>query len=196
MLRRSAQPSILLLPVAVALAIGAELAAQPLIRETPTTLVLPIPRAGVPGTTPGAGGGGVGTLLPATLSQTGAFTDLPRLTPARGLVAYEPNAALWSDHAKKTRWFALNSAASTFGFRRDGSWSLPIGAVWVKNFDLELRRGDPTSARHVETRFLVRSPNDAETTMKLVSSISRNDSRRHRNEERPPQRRANFGRRQ
>ena len=55
-----------------------------------------------------------------------------------------------------------SSATSTFGFRRDGRWSAPIGAVWVKHFDLELRRGDPTSVRRVETRFLVRTPNDAE----------------------------------
>lgn len=146
----------------LAVALFAPLAAQPLVRETPTTLVVPIPGTGMPGSVPGAGGGAFGTVLPATLSQTGAFTDLARLTPTRGLVPYEPNAALWSDHATKTRWFALNSATSVFGFRRDGSWNLPIGAVWVKHFDLELRRGDPTSARRVETRFLVRSPNDAD----------------------------------
>lgn len=160
MQKRRLLPRIVSWPLAVAL--GAPLAAQPLVRETPTTLVVPIPGTGVPGTVPGAGGGAFGTILPGTLSQTGAFTDLTQLTPTRGLVPYEPNAVLWSDHAKKTRWFALNSATSTFGFRRDGSWDLPIGAVWVKHFDLELRRGDPTSARRVETRFLVRSPNDAD----------------------------------
>lgn len=150
----------LLLAVAVTRPVA--VTAQILVRETPVGLVVPIPGTGTPGSTPGAGGGAFGTILPPTLSETRAFTDLRQLTPVAGLVPYEPNAVLWSDHAKKRRWFALNSAATTFGFRRDGSWDLPIGAVWVKHFDLELRRGDPTSARRVETRFLVRSPNDAE----------------------------------
>ncbi|MBI4621805.1 MAG: hypothetical protein HY736_01130 [Verrucomicrobia bacterium] len=162
MQERLLRPPILLFPFALALVVGTPLAAQPLTRETPTTLVVPIPGMGVPGSVPGSGGGAVGTILPETLSQTGAFTDLAQLTPTRGLVAYELNASLWSDYAKKTRWFGLKSATSTFGFRRDGRWGLPIGAVWVKHFDLELRRGDPTSVRRVETRFLVRSPNDAE----------------------------------
>lgn len=136
--------------------------AQPLVRETPTTLVLPINGSGIPGQTPGAGNGGLGTVLPPTLSPTGAFTDLTRLTPTRGLVAYEPNAPLWSDHAKKSRWFALTQPTSTMGFQRDARWIIPVGAVWVKHFDLEMRRGDPTSVRRVETRFLVRLPGDAE----------------------------------
>jgi hypothetical protein len=152
--RRLRSLFVVLLPLAAA--------AQSLVRETPTTLVLPIPGTGSPGAVPGTGVGSVGTVLPAALSQTGAFTDLIRMTPTRGLVPYEPNAVLWSDHAKKTRWFALNSATTTMGFRRDARWTIPVGAVWVKHFELELRRGDPTSLRRVETRFLVRSPNDAE----------------------------------
>lgn len=142
------------LALAVA-AFATDLSAQSIIRETATTLVLPIPGVGGgPGT--GMGQGTAGTVLPATLSQTGAFSDLRRLIPARGVVPYEPNASLWSDHAKKIRWFALTSPTSTFGFQRDDGWTLPTGAVWIKQFDLELRRGDPTSVRHVETRFLVK----------------------------------------
>ena len=155
------------LPPAILIAVfGFSARAQPLVRETPTTLVLPTPGSGTPGGGSGGGSGGgaggVGTVLPATLAQTGAFTDLIRLTPARGLVPYEPNAVLWSDHAKKTRWFALASASTTMGFQRDARWTIPVGATWVKHFDLELRRGDPTSVRRIETRFLVRLPGDAE----------------------------------
>ncbi|MDO8540305.1 MAG: hypothetical protein Q7S40_07665 [Opitutaceae bacterium] len=146
---------------ALLLATEPRLVAQTLTRETPTTLVLPVPGTGTGGGSSMGAGAGT-TILPPTLSQTGAFTDLARLAPARGLVAYEPNAILWSDHAKKTRWFALTVPNSTFGFRPDGSWVLPVGAVWVKHFDLELRRGDPTSTRRVETRFLVRQASDAE----------------------------------
>lgn len=58
-----------------------------------------------------------GTPFPATLAATGAFSDLATLTPAPGLVAYEPNVSFWSDHALKRRWFALPSATTgTFGF--------------------------------------------------------------------------------
>ena len=98
------------------------------------------------------------TPFPATLSATGAFTDVVSLTPAPGLVAYTPNVSFWSDHATKRRWFALRDNTSTFGFERDLPWSLPAGAVWVKHFDLELIRGEPASARRIETRFLVKTP--------------------------------------
>lgn len=97
------------------------------------------------------------TPLPATLADTGAFSNVATLTPAPGVVAYAPNVSFWSDYAKKTRWFALPDTTSTFGFSETGNWTLPTGAVWVKHFDLELRRGDPTSARRVETRILVKT---------------------------------------
>jgi uncharacterized repeat protein (TIGR03806 family) len=123
---------------------------------------------------PGTGG----PTLPATLSATGAFTDVASLTPAPGLVAYEPNVSFWSDHARKRRWVALPDATSRFGFAVDGAWSHPTGAVWVKHFDLELTRGDPTTARRIETRFLVKTAtgsygatyrwNDAQTDAVLV----------------------------
>ncbi|WP_414661056.1 PQQ-dependent sugar dehydrogenase [Horticoccus sp. 23ND18S-11] len=119
-----------------------------------------------------------GTPLPATLSATGAFSNLATLTPAAGLVAYEPNVSFWSDHAKKRRWFGLPDATGTFGFSPDGNWSLPTGAVWVKHFDLELTRGNPATSRRIETRFLVKTAtgvhgatyrwNDAQTDATLV----------------------------
>ncbi|MBI5691436.1 MAG: PQQ-dependent sugar dehydrogenase [Verrucomicrobia bacterium] len=122
-----------------------------------------------------AGGGD----LPATLSATGAFSSLVSLTPAPGVVPYEPNVSFWSDHARKRRWFALRDATSTFGFSADGNWSLPAGAVWIKHFDLELTRGDPATARRIETRFLVKTGdgvfgftyrwNDAQSDATLVS---------------------------
>ncbi len=98
-----------------------------------------------------------GAQFPLTLSATGAFSNLASLTPAPGLVAYEPTVSFWSDHARKRRWFALPDTTSRFGFSATGNWSLPTGAVWVKHFDLELTRGDPTSARRLETRFLVKT---------------------------------------
>ena len=119
-----------------------------------------------------------GTPFPATLSATGAFSSVADLTPAAGVVAYEPNVSFWSDHARKRRWFALPDTTSTFGFHSTGNWSLPAGAVWAKHFDLELTRGDPATSRRIETRFIVRTSsgiyglsyrwNDAQTDATLV----------------------------
>lgn len=120
-----------------------------------------------------------GPALPATLAATGIFSDLATLAPSPGVVPYTPNVSFWSDHAKKSRWFALPDTTSTFGFAGTGPWRLPTGAVFVKHFDLELRRGDPASARRVETRVLVKTTdgiygatyrwNDAQTDATLVS---------------------------
>ncbi|MBL9202273.1 MAG: hypothetical protein JNL39_17310, partial [Opitutaceae bacterium] len=121
---------------------------------------------------------GTGTAWPTTLSSTGAFANLATLTPAPGVVAYEPNVSFWSDHARKRRWFALQDTTSVFGFAADGAWALPAGAVWVKHFDLETTRGVAATARRLETRFLVKTAtgihgatyrwNDAQTDATLV----------------------------
>ncbi|MGH8018052.1 MAG: PQQ-dependent sugar dehydrogenase, partial [Opitutaceae bacterium] len=119
-----------------------------------------------------------GAPFPALLSETGAFISTATLEPQPGLVEYEPNVAFWSDHARKRRWFALENSTDVYGFSAHGNWSLPAGAVWVKHFDLELVRGDPASARRIETRFLVKTTdgvygityrwNDAQTDAGLV----------------------------
>jgi uncharacterized repeat protein (TIGR03806 family) len=102
-----------------------------------------------------------GVDAPATLSATGLFADVLTLTPAAGVVGYEPAVSQWADHARTRRWFALPDATSTFGFASDGPWSLPVGAVWVQHFDLELTRGDPSTARRIETRVLVKTATGA-----------------------------------
>ncbi len=118
------------------------------------------------------------TSLPETLSATGAFIDTANLTPAAGVHPYEPNVSFWSDHASKRRWFALPDATSQFAAPDHQSWTHPTGAVWVKHFDLELTRGEPATARRIETRFLVKTTdgaygltyrwNDAQTDATLV----------------------------
>ena len=101
-----------------------------------------------------------GNAPPATLSETGAFSDLGTLAPAPGLVAYEPNVAFWSDYAVKSRWFAVRNAVDVVQFDPAGSWGLPSGMVWVKHFDFETTRGDPSTRRRLETRFLVKTGED------------------------------------
>ena len=95
--------------------------------------------------------------FPATLSATGAFASLATLTPNAGIVAYAPNVPFWSDYAIKSRWFSIPGLAPTFTFSPAGNWTLPTGTVWVKNFDIESTRGSPATARHLETRFIIKT---------------------------------------
>ncbi|MBI2946695.1 MAG: PQQ-dependent sugar dehydrogenase [Verrucomicrobia bacterium] len=98
-----------------------------------------------------------GVPLPPLLSETGAFADLAKLTPQSGIVPYEINVPFWSDYAQKRRWFSVPDPAKKISFSREGNWSFPMGAVWIKHFELEIRKGAPESARRLETRFIVRN---------------------------------------
>lgn len=104
--------------------------------------------------------GTTGTAPPATLSATGAFSDLRTLTPNAGIVAYEPNVSFWSDHAMKSRWFAIKNTTDTMTFNSTGNWTFPTGTVWIKHFDIETTRGVPATRRRLETRFLVKTAGD------------------------------------
>jgi glucose/arabinose dehydrogenase len=94
---------------------------------------------------------------PALLSQTGAFTNTITLTPSAALIPYAPNVSFWSDGAIKQRWFAIPKADDKITFNKDGNWEFPEGMVWVKHFEMEFRKGDSTSKRRLETRFLVKT---------------------------------------
>jgi len=101
----------------------------------------------------------VGTPLPPTLAETGAFADLTTLTPHAGIVPYDLNVPFWSDNARKTRWFSVPDVTQTIGFKREGPWTFPARTVWIKHFELELTNGVPESARRLETRLIVRTTN-------------------------------------
>jgi uncharacterized repeat protein (TIGR03806 family) len=98
----------------------------------------------------------VGTALPATLADTGAFSDTSTLTSNPGIFPYDINVPFWSDNALKRRWFSV-SRNPAFTFSRYGAWQFPLATVWIKHFDLELTNGVPESARRLETRLLVRT---------------------------------------
>lgn len=94
---------------------------------------------------------------PATLSATGAFSDLATLTPRPGVMPYDLVQALWSDGAEKRRWLAIpndgtpDSAEEQIVFSENGPWMFPAGTVLIKHFEYEGRR--------LETRFLVKGEN-------------------------------------
>ena len=119
------------------------------------------------------------TSFPQTLTGTGFFADLIDLTPNPGAETYTPNLRFWSDYADKSRWFLVKNATNTLTWSRDGVWNFPDGMIWVKHFDLELNRGNLTTSKRIETRFLVKTAagaygvsykwNDAGTEAFLVS---------------------------
>ena len=102
-----------------------------------------------------------GAQPPATLSGTGAFSDLGNLTAVNGLIPYSVNAPLWSDGAKKQRWIAIpsdgdrNSNSEQVVFNPDAPWTFPAGTVAVKHFELPIDANNTALTRRLETRFLV-----------------------------------------
>jgi|GEM_PF-207103 len=92
--------------------------------------------------------------IPDTLSNAGLYTDMLNQTVAPGIIPYDVNSPLWSDGAYKTRYLAL-PGTTQIGFNIHDPWQFPPNAVLVKNFYLELERGNPDSRKIIETRFLV-----------------------------------------
>jgi glucose/arabinose dehydrogenase len=97
----------------------------------------------------------VDTTFPAKLSDTGLFADLSDLSFNPGIERYDINLPFWSDYAIKSRWFMLPNETDTFGYVQDGNWSLPEGALFIKHFDYELTRGNPSTKKRLETRLLM-----------------------------------------
>jgi len=99
-----------------------------------------------------------GPVLPPTLNDTGAFTNLNSLTPNAGIVAYDLNVPFWSDNAIKTRWFSIPNTNLAIDYSPTNNWQFPTGTVWIKQFDLQTNSSPPVSTR-VETRLLVKTTN-------------------------------------
>ncbi|MEL6253526.1 MAG: RICIN domain-containing protein [Bacteroidota bacterium] len=103
--------------------------------------------------------------IPATLSATGAFTDLSNLTPASGIIPYDMTTALWSDGSDKYRWLAVpndgthNTAAEDVVWSEEGEWDFPEGTVFIKHFELPTDETNPLAIRKLETRFSIHGEN-------------------------------------
>lgn len=98
-----------------------------------------------------------GVSYPAKLSDTGAFSNLSTLTVHPGILPFDVNTPLWSDFASKRRWFSIPATNKTISFNADSNWAFPEGGVWIKHFELEMKKGDPSSSRRLETRFIVKT---------------------------------------
>jgi len=93
-------------------------------------------------------------VMPALLSQTGAFKDTRTLTPSDGLIPYEIRVPFWSDGADKLRWISVPK--EKIGFAPQGEWAFPSGVVFVKTFELPVDETNLEAKRRLDIRLLVR----------------------------------------
>jgi len=91
--------------------------------------------------------------IPRLLSQTGAFSSMTDLAPAKGLIPYDLVVAFWSDGADKTRWASI--PAGKIKYSPTDDWYFPKGTVFVKTFELPIDAAHPAVKRRLETRVLV-----------------------------------------
>lgn len=94
-----------------------------------------------------AGCAGAASELPPTLAATGLDSDPAALTPAEGVMEFQPQYPLYTDHAEKKRWIQLPP-----GSRIDSSdvdhWVFPAGTKLWKEFAWDGVR--------VETRYMLK----------------------------------------
>ncbi len=110
-----------------------------------------------PAPEPGGHAGHGGHDHPQLLSEWGFFADGPAQVPAEGVIPYDVNAPLFSDHTLKHRFFRLPEGARVT-YDDTGRWVFPEGAVLVKTFSYPRDARDPSlGERLLETRLLVRT---------------------------------------
>ena len=117
--------------------------------------------------------------FPRQLSETGLFTSVKDHQVAPGVIPYSINAPFWSDGARKERFFAIPGELD-IDFTEDRAWAFDDGAVTVKSFTLDMEKGDPSSAKRIETRIVVKQDdhwvgytyawNDEQTDANLVAA--------------------------
>jgi uncharacterized repeat protein (TIGR03806 family) len=95
-----------------------------------------------------AGAGG----FPDLLSKTGCVNPADPKQVASGMIPFSVAQPFWSDGADKERYLALPEG-KTFDVGADGDFTLPTGAVTMKNFKWQ--------GKLFETRFFVRHNDDS-----------------------------------
>jgi uncharacterized repeat protein (TIGR03806 family) len=93
------------------------------------------------------------TPFPKKLSETGLFASVKDHVPAPGVIPYTVNAPLWSDHAVKERFMAIPKGGK-IDYNPNDPWRFPEGSVMVKGFGMQMKAGDPSSVKWLETRIL------------------------------------------
>jgi len=93
--------------------------------------------------------------VPNTISASGLYSDITTKSVSPGIIPYSVIAPFWSDGASKERFLAL-PGTEQLGFSPEGNYEFPANSVLVKNFFLEMVKGEPESRKLVETRFMVK----------------------------------------
>ena len=88
--------------------------------------------------------------MPPLLSAYGFFTDAPAQLPAKGVVPYRLNTALWSDGADKLRFVYVPPGAKAAA-NGEGLLDLPVGSALIKTFAFT----ENGKRRLIETRLLL-----------------------------------------
>ena len=97
--------------------------------------------------------------MPATLAETGVFSDWQNLVPAARFVPFDVNVPLWSDGAEKHRWISVPDGQRVT-VNDKGQFNYPDGTVLVKHFGLVTDARQPSSERPLETRILIYNRRD------------------------------------
>ncbi len=92
--------------------------------------------------------------VPAKLSDTNFFRNLQTLKTSSYLIPYSIMSPLWSDAAAKQRWTII-PAGQTATMNADGTVTLPVGSMMVKQFDLPAIAQPINRTKRLETRVMV-----------------------------------------
>ena len=92
--------------------------------------------------------------VPAKLSDTNFFRNLQTLKTSSSLVPYSIMSPLWSDGAAKQRW-AYIPPGQTATMNANGTATLPVGSMLVKQFDLPAVAQPINRTKRLETRVMV-----------------------------------------
>jgi putative heme-binding domain-containing protein len=101
--------------------------------------------------------------FPRKLSETGLFASTARHEVAPGVVPFSVNTEQWSDFAVGERYVAVPDSGTIqirpkpklvpgSQFSRAVDW--PLDSVSLKTLSLEMKAGDPTSRRRIETQVI------------------------------------------
>ena len=103
---------------------------------------------------------------PSRLSELGVFTNLETLEVNEGIIPYQVNSPLWSDHAVKRRWMSIpndgqiDQPEEQIQFSKTEDWGFPEGTVFIKQFDLPTDLSNPDQLTKLETRFFIMAKNN------------------------------------
>lgn len=102
-------------------------------------------------------GGGISPPLPAgEIDEFGLFSDARKQIPAEGVIPFDVIASLYADEALKHRFVRIPEGKQ-IGYRDDGNWDWPDGAILIKTFSFPIDARDPAlGERHIETRLLIK----------------------------------------